>query len=81
MPGYRVRDIEHSIGGRAYRLRVPGDIQQSADPDGHRARAGISSARWSPFGFPVRSERVPANEGDPPPHRGRMLHYRRDLCE
>ena len=220
MPGYRVREIEHTIGDHAYRLRVLSDTQQFADPDGHSARMGISSAQWSLFGqlwpagrllalamqrfdiagkrilelgcgiglaslvlqqrgasvvasdahplaevflaynaalnglpavryrqlrwdtpiadlgrfdviiasdvlyergnaemlaeviqrhalpraevvvtdpgrgdsarfsrmletigFSVRSERVPANEGDPPPHRGRVLHYRRDLRE
>ena len=44
MPGYRVREIEHAIGSHAYRLRVLVDTQQFADPDGHSARIGISSA-------------------------------------
>ena len=50
MPGYRVREIEHAIGSHAYRLRVLVDTQQFADPDGHSARIGISSAQWSLFG-------------------------------
>ena len=50
MPGYRVREIEHAIGSHAYRLRVLVDTQQFADPDGHSALIGISSAQWSLFG-------------------------------
>ncbi len=50
MPGYRVRETEHAIGGHLYRLRVLSDTQQFADPDGHSARIGISSAQWSLFG-------------------------------
>lgn len=50
MPGYRVRGIEHAIGGHLYRLRVLSDTQQFADPDGHSARVGISPAQWSLFG-------------------------------
>jgi predicted nicotinamide N-methyase len=50
MSGYRVREIEQAIGGHRYRLRVLSDTQQFADPDGHGARAGISSAQWSLFG-------------------------------
>ena len=50
MPGYRVREIEHAVGSHAYRLRVLVDTQQFADPDGHSARIGISSAQWSLFG-------------------------------
>lgn len=50
MPGYRVREIRHAIGGHTYRLRVLSDTQQFADPDGHSARVGISSAQWSLFG-------------------------------
>ena len=50
MPGYRVREIEHAVGTHAYRLRVLVDTQQFADPDGHSARIGISSAQWSLFG-------------------------------
>lgn len=50
MPGYRVREIQHVIGGHGYRLRVLSDTQQFADPDGHGARLGISSAQWSLFG-------------------------------
>lgn len=50
MPGYDVRETEHAIGGHRYRLRVLSDTQQFADPDGHSARIGISSAQWSLFG-------------------------------
>jgi len=50
MPGYQVREIEQPIGGHRYRLRLLSDTQQFADPDGHGARAGISSAQWSLFG-------------------------------
>ena len=50
MPGYAVRETEHAIGGHRYRLRVLSDTQQFADPDGHSARIGISSAQWSLFG-------------------------------
>lgn len=50
MPGYRVREVQHAIGGHIYRLRVLSDTQQFTDPDGHSARIGISSAQWSLFG-------------------------------
>lgn len=50
MPGYAVRETEHAVGGHRYRLRVLSDTQQFADPDGHSARIGISSAQWSLFG-------------------------------
>src|SRR5690606_33185490 len=50
MPGYQVREIEHAVAGRPFRLRVLSDTQQFADPDGHGERAGISSATWSLFG-------------------------------
>ncbi|MDG6348106.1 50S ribosomal protein L11 methyltransferase [Luteimonas sp. 8-5] len=50
MPGYQVREIEQPIGGHRYRLRLLSDTQQFADPDGHGARAGVSSAQWSLFG-------------------------------
>lgn len=50
MPGYGVREIEHTIGGHRYRLRVLSDTQQFADPDGLGERAGISPAQWSLFG-------------------------------
>ncbi len=35
MPGDRVREIRHAIGGHGYRLRVLGDTRQFADPDGN----------------------------------------------
>lgn len=50
MPGYQVRETRHAVGGHVYRLRVLSDKQQFADPDGHGARIGISSAQWSLFG-------------------------------
>ena len=50
MPGYGVRETQHAIGGIVYRLRVLSDTQQFADPDGHGAKLGISSAQWSLFG-------------------------------
>lgn len=50
MPGYRTRQLLVSVGGVEYRLRVLSDLQQFADPDGHGARLGISSAQWSLFG-------------------------------
>jgi predicted nicotinamide N-methyase len=50
MPGYHTRQLLLSIGGVEYRLRVLSDLQQFADPDGHGARLGISSAQWSLFG-------------------------------
>ncbi len=50
MPGYAVRETGYAIGGHVYRLRVLSDTQQFADPDGHSARIGISSAQWSLFG-------------------------------
>jgi predicted nicotinamide N-methyase len=52
MPGYRTRQLALSVGGVEYRLRVLSDLQQFADPDGHGARLGISSAQWSLFGQP-----------------------------
>ena len=50
MPGYQTRNLLLEVGGQAYRLRVLSDRQQFADPDGHAARMGISSAQWSLFG-------------------------------
>ncbi|PBJ81949.1 SAM-dependent methyltransferase [Lysobacteraceae bacterium NML93-0399] len=50
MPGYSTRIITASVGNHAYRLRVLTDLQQFADPDGHGAQPGISSAQWSLFG-------------------------------
>ena len=50
MTGYQVRETRHAVGGHVYRLRVLSDKQQFADPDGHGARIGISSAQWSLFG-------------------------------
>src|SRR5690606_38612418 len=50
MPGYKVHEIEHAVGGHPYRLRVLIDTLQHSDPDGHAERAGISSATWSLFG-------------------------------
>lgn len=50
MTGYQVREPHQTVGGHVYRLRVLGDTQQFADPDGHGARIGISSARWNLFG-------------------------------
>jgi len=49
MPGYQVRETRHAVGGHVYRLRVPGDKRQFADPDGHGARSGMSSAQGSLF--------------------------------
>ncbi len=43
-----------------------------------------NSARFSRLlaerGFAVQDERQPMDDDDPPPHRGRILHYRRGLC-
>ena len=50
VPGYPTRTLTVPIGGHPYRLRVLGDNQQFADPDGHGHRMGISSAQWSLFG-------------------------------
>ena len=50
MPGFSTRNLTVQVGGHAYRLRVLSDRQQFADPDGHSARLGISSAQWSLFG-------------------------------
>lgn len=50
MPGYSTRIVTVEVGGHAYRLRVLGDLQQYADPDGHGADLGISSAQWPLFG-------------------------------
>ena len=50
MTGYQVRETRQTVGGHVYRLRVLSDKQQFADPDGHGARIGISSAQWSLFG-------------------------------
>lgn len=50
MPGYATRSVSHLVGGHVYRLRVLSDRQQYADPDGHAARLGISSAQWCLFG-------------------------------
>lgn len=50
MPGYSTRKLIIDIHGDVYRLRVLSDLRQYADPDGHGARLGISSAQWSLFG-------------------------------
>lgn len=64
MPGYLTRQLTLSVGGVAYRLRVLSDIQQFADPDGHGARLGISSAQWSLFGQSWPSGRLLAQAMD-----------------
>jgi predicted nicotinamide N-methyase len=58
LPGFTTRNLTVQIGGHAYRLRVLSDRQQFADPDGHGARLGISSAQWSLFGQLWPSERL-----------------------
>ncbi|WP_199100242.1 methyltransferase domain-containing protein [Dyella sp. ASV21] len=50
MPGHLTRNQRVSIGGHTYRLRVLSEERQFSDPDGHRARLGISPAQWSQFG-------------------------------
>lgn len=50
MTTYQVRETRQTVGGHVYRLRVLSDKQQFADPDGHGASIGISSAQWSLFG-------------------------------
>jgi len=50
VPGYSTRIVTVEVGGHAYRLRVLDDLQQYADPDGHGADLGISSAQWPLFG-------------------------------
>ena len=50
MPGYLTRNKQVTIGDHSYLLRVLRDKQQYSDPDGHGARAGISSAQWSLLG-------------------------------
>jgi hypothetical protein len=50
MTGYQVRETRQTVGGHVHRLRVLSDKQQFADPEGHGARIGISSAQWSLFG-------------------------------
>ncbi len=50
VPGYSTRIVNVQVGDHAYRLRVLGDLQQFADPDGLGADLGISSAQWSLFG-------------------------------
>lgn len=75
MPGYRVREIEHAIGGHPHRLRVLSVIQAFADR-GRRARFGRLLAAQ---GFDVNAERCPMSDNDPPPHRGCMQHFRREV--
>ncbi|MDC7807209.1 methyltransferase domain-containing protein [Luteimonas sp BLCC-B24] len=50
MPGYSTRISTVDVGAHSYRLRMLTDLQQYADPDGHGARLGISSAQWPLFG-------------------------------
>lgn len=50
MPGFATRNLTVRVAGHPYHLRVLSDRQQFADPDGHGARLGISSAQWSLFG-------------------------------
>lgn len=50
MPGYSTCISTVDIGAHSYRLRMLTDLQQYADPDGHSARLGISSAQWPLFG-------------------------------
>ena len=75
MPGYRVREIEHAIGSHAYRLRVLVDTQQFAGPD--RGKRGYFRRLLVAQAFEVDAEHCPMDDADAPPHRGRMLHYRR----
>ena len=52
MPGYRTKHESIAIAGEADLLiRSLLDLQQHADPLGHAARLGISSAQWPLFGL------------------------------
>jgi len=51
MMGYEVDTTTYSIGADDYHIRSLLDRQQYWDPDGHAARAGISSASWPLFGL------------------------------
>lgn len=73
MPGYRVREIQHVVGGHPYRLRVLSDTQQFADPDGHGDRLGISSAQWSLFGQLWPAGKLLAQAMDRHPVEGRRI--------
>ncbi|WP_370451242.1 methyltransferase [Lysobacter sp. N42] len=50
IPGYSTRIQEVAVHGDVWKLRVLSDRQQFADPDGHAADAGTSSAQWPLFG-------------------------------
>lgn len=89
MPGYTTRNLVlNNVGGQPYRLRVPSDIRQYADPD-HlphvpSSSSPISTWETAPFtrlltglGFDVQETRCAMKYGELPPHRGRLLHYRR----
>lgn len=58
MPGYTTRRSTVRLGGRDFLIRALDNRQQFADPDGHAARLGISSAQWSLFGQIWPSGRV-----------------------
>jgi predicted nicotinamide N-methyase len=50
LPGYSTRQQTLHLGDHDYRIRSLSDRQQFADPDGHAAQLGISSAQWCLFG-------------------------------
>lgn len=73
MPGYSTRTMTVRVGAHDYRLRVLSDRQQFADPDGHGARLGISSAQWSHFGQLWPSGRLLAEAVDSIDIQGRRI--------
>jgi predicted nicotinamide N-methyase len=69
------RDHAELIAGVVDRHALPGAEVLVTDPGrGNSARFGRLLATQ---GFAMESERCPMDDGDPPPHRGRMLHFRR----
>lgn len=50
MPGYLMKTVAVTIGGRSYKLRVLADHQQYVADQGAAELAGISSATWPHFG-------------------------------
>jgi predicted nicotinamide N-methyase len=71
------RDHAELIAALVERHALPRAEVLVTDPGrGNSARFG---KLLEAHGFAMASERCPMDDGDPPPHRGRLLHFRRDV--
>ena len=65
------------IAGMVERHALPVAEVLVADPG--RGNSARFTGLLAGLGFSVEAERCPMDDGDPPPHRGRLLHFRRGM--